>query len=50
MNVFICEVKKEKKLLVEFIILGYEFVEWLIVDILIIGKYMVFDLGGYWYG
>ena len=49
-NAFIREAKKEKKLPVEFTILGYEPAEWSIVDTLTIGKYMAFDLGGHWHG
>ena len=44
-NAFIREAKEEKKLPVEFTILGYEPAEWSIVDTLTIGKYMAFDLG-----
>ena len=49
-NAFIREAKEEKKLPVEFTILGYEPAEWSIVDTLTIGKYMAFDLGGHWHG
>ena len=49
-NAFIREAKKEKKLPVEFTILGYEPAEWSIVDTLTMGKYMAFDLGGHWHG
>ncbi|PFY70592.1 penicillin acylase family protein [Bacillus wiedmannii] len=49
-NAFIREAKEEKKLPVEFTILGYEPAKWSIVDTLTIGKYMAFDLGGHWHG
>ncbi len=49
-NAFYTRSKEEKKLPVEFTILGYEPAEWSIVDTLTIGKYMAFDLGGHWHG
>ena len=49
-NTFIREAKEEKKLPVEFTLLGYEPAKWVNVDSLTIGKYMAFDLGGHWQG
>ncbi|KAA0547363.1 penicillin acylase family protein [Bacillus sp. BGMRC 2118] len=49
-NLFIEQAKKEKKLPVEFTILGYEPTTWSEIDSLTIGKYMAFDLGGHWEG
>ncbi|MBM6617023.1 penicillin acylase family protein [Bacillus suaedaesalsae] len=49
-NLFIEQAKKDKKLPIEFTILGYEPSSWSEIDSLTIGKYMAFDLGGHWEG
>ena len=47
-NTFIKYAKENNKLSYEFKLLGYEPEDWTIVDTLTIGKYMAYDLGGYY--
>ncbi|RDI47361.1 penicillin acylase family protein [Falsibacillus pallidus] len=49
-NAYIKEASADKKLPVEFTLLGYKPEKWTPVDSLTIGKYMAFDLGGHWQG
>lgn len=49
-NSFMRESINEKKLPVEFTLLGYKPSEWTPIDSLTIAKYMAYDLGGHWQG
>lgn len=49
-NAFIKMAMEEKRLPIEFTLLGYEPEKWDPIDSLTIGKYMAFDLGGHWQG
>ncbi len=49
-NSFRQEAISNKKLPVEFTMLGYEPKEWTILDSVTIAKYMAYDLGGHWEG
>lgn len=47
-NAYIDEAIEEKKLPIEFTLLGAEPAEWTPIDSLTIGKYMAYDLGGHY--
>jgi penicillin G amidase len=49
-NAFMDEGIDDRRLPVEFTLLGYKPEKWTPIDSLTIGKYMAFDLGGHWQG
>lgn len=47
-NAYIEEAKENKKLPIEFKLIGADIEEWTPLDSLTIGKFMAYDLGGHW--